>query len=702
MDFDYVYHMDIWRLFLGFVVLCILTQSCTKRPNPSDYKDCTIYRDKWGVPHIHGKTDRDVAYGLAWAGCEDDFKTLQEQMLAINGRYGEVRGMDGVIADFAIHFMGIRDYARRHIDELDEATLQIVRGYVQGVNAYAALHPEELLLPDLFPTTDVDLVAGYMLGLVEISGAAQDLAKLADGSIVKELADEERGSNAIAISAKKTEEGQTFLAINSHQPMEGWYSWYEAHLISDEGMNILGGTFPGAATIFHGTNEHLGWAHTVNHADFSDVYQLTMHPDKPYYYKMDDQWLPLEKKVIKAWVKLAGPIKIPITRDIYKSEFGITFKVGDQFFAWRYQAGESVKAIEQWYKMNKASSWEEWKAALEIKGIPCTNIVYADKEDNIYFVSNARQPIRSNSINWKEIIDGQSSSSIWPDRYYPIDSLPYVLNPLSGFVFNTNNTPYSSSGDDDNPDYKKVQETMSFQTPKEENNRSLRFQELMDTVTMLSYDEFLEVKYDRTYPRPLRALPYNEEKLLTQDPNQNKELEPAIKLLNNWNRSTRKDNEVAALFLLAKDALYQHYRKNGSVDDEDFINAIDSASSLLMKSYGKLEVPLGDFQRHRRGDVDIPIGGGSDVIAAMYSRPDEDGKFKAFTGETYIQMVRFDSEKGPIIESVNAYGSSAEEDSEHFTDQMQLFADQNLKPMTLDLGQVKKEAVDSYHPKFIR
>lgn len=694
--------MIMWRAFLFIAIAVLLIQSCTESLNTGDYEDCMIYRDQWGVPHIHGKTDRDVAYGLAWVGCEDDFKTLQEQMLAINGRYGEVRGMDGVIADFAIHFMGIHDYARQHIHELAPATREIINGYVDGVNAYAALHPEDLLLADLFPTSDVDLVAGYMLGLVEISGASQDLAKLADGSIVKELESEERGSNAIAISAKKTEEGQTFLAINSHQPMEGWYSWYEAHLISDEGMNILGGTFPGAATIFHGTNEHLGWAHTVNHADFSDIYKLTMHPDKPFYYKLDDQWLPLEKKVIKAWVKLAGPIKIPITREIYKSKYGITFKVENQFFAWRYQAGESVKAIEQWYKMNKATTWEEWKSALEIKGIPCTNIVYADNEDNIYYVSNARQPIRDDGRDWTSIIDGQSSSSIWPERYYPIDSLPHVLNPSSGFVFNTNNTPYSSSGAGDDPDYKPAQETMSFQLPAEENNRSLRFQELMDTVSTLTYDEFLEIKYDRTYPTPLRSLPYDEEKLLTQDPKQHNRLESSIRLLNNWNRSTRKDNKVAALFLLSKDALYQHYRKHDAIQDEDYINAIDTATNQLMKSYGKIEVPLGDFQRHRRGDVDIPIGGGADVIAAMYSRPDEDGKYKAYVGETYIQMVRFDKEKGPIIESVNAYGSSANPGDEHFTNQMQLFADQKLKPMTLDLEQVKKEAVDSYHPKFIR
>ena len=135
-----------------------------------------------------------------------------------------------------------------------------------------------------------------------------------------------KGSNAIAISKQKTSTEETFLAINSHQPLEGWYSWYEAHLISAEGMNILGGTFPGGICIFHGVNQYLGWAHTVNHADFSDVYALTMHPSDKLKYRYDGEWKTLKEKKYWSWLKLLGPLKIPIRRTIYESVYGPLLK----------------------------------------------------------------------------------------------------------------------------------------------------------------------------------------------------------------------------------------------------------------------------------------------------------------------------------------------------------------------------------------
>ncbi len=688
------------RLLSAFIIvsaLCLL--SCNTELSYTEYTDCTIYRDQWGVPHIHGKTDGDVAYGLAWASCEDDFNTLQEQMLALKGKYGEVKGKDGIIADFAIQFMGIRDFARRHIDELEPATLAVIDGYIKGINAYATLHPQEVLLQAIFPVERYDLVAGYLLGLVEISGASADLAKLANGSIVEELqSGDSRGSNAIAISAEKTVEGQTFLAINSHQPMEGWYSWYEAHLISDEGMNILGGTFPGAATIFHGTNEYLGWAHTVNHADFSDVYKLTMHPEKSEYYEIDGKWYPLEKRVLRSWIKIFGPIKIPITRDIYHSQYGVTFKIGEEFYAWRFQAGEAFKAIEQWYKMSKSKSFDQWHSALSIKGIPCTNIVYADREDNIFYISNARQPKRNTDFDWSGVLPGNVSETLWPTQEWVIDSLPQVKNPASGYVFNTNNTPYSSSSSIDNPVPTKAHSTMGYLPQNEENNRSLRLMELLESKETYSYHDFLRIKYDRTYPTPLKSRPYDEEPLLTQDPSVHPDYALSVQLLNSWDRSTSEKSKASALFLLAKESLRQKFLKNRKIEASNYIESIAFAQEELISNFGAIDIPLGIFQRHRRGSVDIPIGGGADVLAAIYSKKDTDGKYRAYSGESYIQLVRFDSINGPMIESINAFGSSARPENSHYSDQMNLFADQKLKPMYLSLDKVKETAIRKYNP----
>jgi len=654
----------------SLLILFFLLNACNQSIPPSeDYSNIKIARDQWGVPHIFAPTDAEVAYGLAWAQCEDDFVTMQEQMIAGRGRLGEVKGKDGLTIDFGVQFMGLSEIADKYAPQITNPHFKkYLAAFVEGANAYASLHPEELLLPDLFPLIEKDLLIGYLLGNVEISGAGKDLVNILEGRVAEGFSsDLPKGSNAIAISNRKTTDDYTYLAINSHQPLEGWYSWYEAHLASEEGLNILGGTFPGGSCIFHGVNENLGWAHTVNHADFSDVYQLVMHPDKEGMYRFDGEWIPLIEKPYWAWMKILGPIKIPIRQTIYESKYGPTFETDKGFFAWRFLVAQGIGSAEQWFAMNKANNFEEFKAALDMQEIVSTNIVYADKEDNIYYLSNGKLPIRNPKYDWKGTLPGDTSATLWTDAYFPIDSLPQVLNPASGYVFNTNNTPFSSSGLSDNPIEDEDNKTMGYQKTGIENNRSV---ELM-----------LQLPADK-YPA----------------------IKEAIQLLNNWDRDTEVNNTTAALFIFSLNALIEQlkedflYNKGYSITEADCVQAITRGSQKLVKEYGQLAIPLGTVQRHIRGDVSLPLGGGPDVLAAMYSKDDEDGRFKGVVGESYILLARFGKE-GLQLESVNAYGTCAEIGEPHNTDQMELFVNRELKPMTLDKKLILEKAVRVYAPR---
>lgn len=689
------------------MLLLLLLSACRRDLAPThELSAITIYRDAWGVPHIHAPTDQEVAYGLAWAQCEDDFITLQEQMLAIQGKLGQLKGKDGVILDFAIQYMGIRERALAAYDDIDPKVQQIMEYFASGINTYATCHPESVLLEQGFPITPQDILAGNLLGLVEISGAGEDLRRIIDQSITKEeIANFPKGSNAIAIAAKRTATGETFLAINSHQPMEGWYSWYEAHLISDEGQNILGGTFPGGTTIFHGSNEHLGWAHTVNHADFSDVYRLEMHPTEPLTYAIDGGYKKLKEKKYRNWVRLWGPLKIPVSRTIYESELGITFETDGGYYAWRYVASDATKSIQQWYRMNRAIDLATFRAALEIQGIPCTNIVYADANDNIYYISNGKIPIRERDYNWREVLPGTISALTWDEGYWPLDSLPQLLNPSSGYVFNTNNTPFHCSDTLDNPPYYQRYKTMGYLEPHHNNNRSMRLSHLLGQDTSITYQEFKTIKYDRQYPPTLiQPAIMNQELIMQLDSISYPNISDAIRVIQKWNRRTDKDNLQAALVILACQFLSDDLRerdllKRGNrVTEAQCADAIAAAQSYMMEHYQQLEIPLGVIQRHRRGEIDLPLGGGPDVIAAIYSRQDKDHKWKAHTGESYIQLVRFKKGELPRIETINAYGSSANPQDPHATDQMSLFASGQLKPMSLSLEVIKKSAKRHYHP----
>lgn len=692
--------------YIPAILVLLFFISCSELPKSVELNNITIARDSFGVPHIMAKTDAEVAYGLAWAQCEDDFVTLQELMAACKGILGEIKGEEGVKADFGIKFMGLKAIAEsKYEHEVTGDFKKYLESYVQGVNAYAKLHPKKVLLEDIFPISGEDVITGYLLGNVEISHAGKDLIAILDESIGKDLNTEvPKGSNAFAFSSKKTKDGKTYLAINSHQPLEGWYSWYEAHLISEEGMNILGGTFAGGICIFHGVNEHLGWAHTVNHADFSDVYKLEIHPENEDQYKFDGKWLTLEEVEYTSWVKLWGPIKIPVSRTIYKSKYGPTFKTENGVFAWRFMVAQTIKMAEQWYRMNKARNFSEFKAALEIRGLTSLNIVYADKSDTIYYLSNGRFPNRNPKYDWSNVLPGNNSKTLWDSTLIPLDSLPQVLNPSSGFVFNTNNTPYTSSDMGNNPKETPLNTTMGYQETGLENNRSLRFMELMKQYDSISYTDFKRIKYDQQYPeRLMRPDMINLELILNLNPEKYPELKDAIQLLTEWDRKANLDSTVAPLFILTYNYLNEQRKFNKSnkrkakITEEEAALAILEAQEELMKNFGKLEIPLASFQRHTRGDVNLPIGGGPDVLAAMYSKPYENGTYRASAGESYIALVQF-GEDGVLIETINSYGSNANIGDPHSTSQMELFTQQKLKKMTLNKDEVLKNAVKIYHP----
>ncbi len=691
-----------WNFLL---LIVLLTTACSTPPETIPNDKVRIARDQWGVPHIHAETDTDVVYGLAWAQCEDDFVTLQEQILAARGMLGEVKGKDGLVVDFAIKFMQLREEVdRRYEKEIQGRHRELLASFINGVNTFASLHPDEVLLEDAFPITEKDLLVAYLLGIIDISGAGKDLRKIMGGTIHEDIP---KGSNAIAISGKRTDSGKTFLAVNSHQPLEGWYSWYEVHLSSDEGLNVLGGTFPGGIMVFHGVNENLGWAHTVNHGDFSDVYHLAMHPDKDHLYRYDGQWLQLKEKKYWSWMKVAGFLKIPIRRTIYESVYGPTFETDAGFYAWRFVASRGLRASEQWFAMDKARNWEEFKDALDMQAIPSTNIVYADKKDNIFYISNGKIPIRDSSYQWRKVLPGDTSATYWDEAYYSLDSLPQVLNPESGFVFNTNNSPFNASHPDDDPIETDLNNVLGFQDEDLYNNRSQRFLNLMMTEDTLSYQEFKSIKFDRTYPDTLMTPEItNLELILNLDPDNHPELSDAITQLRQWNRNTDPDNLDAALFFFTYDALREHlngegrFYRGGKITEAEAVTALSTAKTKMIEKYGSTHKALGEIQRHIRGGVNLPLGGGPDVLAAMYWQETEDGQYKGVAGESYILLAQF-SENGVAIETINAYGTSAEADRPHFTDQMEMYVRQELKTMSLDIDKAFAEADTIYHPKMI-
>ena len=682
---------------MKFFILVLLFITLQVEAQMIDPKAIDIIRDKWGVPHIYSKTDAGVAYGLAWAHSEDDFKTIQQGFLASKAMLGRYSGKQGVTVDYVIQFLQCRKIVdERYEQDVSPGYKTVLESYTAGINAYAKAHPKEVLLKKLFPVTPKDMLTYSVLQLAISSGADKAVREITSGKIagIPQLAP--GGSNAYAFNSKITADGNVYLGINSHQPLEGPVAWYEAHLMSDEGWNILGALFPGSPSILLGCNEYLGWAHTVNYPDKLDVYQLELNPTNKKQYKLDGKWENLLTTVLKLKVKIAG-LPITVKREIHESKFGPTLITKRGAFAIRTGALMEIRALEQWYHMNKAKNFTEFKKAIDMGALPGYNVVYADRYDTIYYLSNGKLPKRNPSFQWNTTLPGNTTQTLWKD-FHTINELPQVLNPSSGYLFNSNHSPFNATAATDNIGVGNFDTTMGYETHN--NNRSIRFMELMTNYSKINYEDFKIIKYDRQLPEKL-AYSTNADTLFMLSPTDDVNLQELIGTITSWDHRATEDSRGAALFAVlyykvrAEQAEGATYR---SLSRAKCMELLSFVKTYFEKNFGRTNVTLGEYQKLVRGDKAIPLPGLPDVIASMESTPFKRGIVKGRQGESYIELVKF-TKNGPEIETVNCYGASNKPGTEHYADQMELFVQQKTKPMTLNKETVYKEAKKIYHPE---
>ena len=659
-----------------------------------------IVRDEFGVPHIFAKTDAEVAYGLAWAHAEDDFETIQIGYLAGNNLLSKHLGNVGLGADFISQFIDSEDlFDSKYNSDISSEYKNIVKAYALGLNSYAREHPDEVFVEDLFPVNEKKMMRYAQLQLFISSNGDKWVSNIIDNKLSYDFSKEEqyKGSNTFAFNSTKTKDGNTYLAINTHQPLDGPVSWYEAHLCSEEGTNILGALFAGTPNILIGTNENLAWAHTVNQPDKTDVFALEMHPDKKLRYRVDGTYLKLEEKKAKLRFKLLG-IPLSIKKKFYKSIYGPTLKNKSGFYSVRTPALFEIRALEQWWRMNKAKNFTEFYKVLKMKALPGYNIGYADKNDTIFYISNGLIPKRAKNYDWGSVVPGNTRKTLWTESY-EIEELPQVIQPKSGYFYNANHTPFKSSAEEDNPDPTNFDSNMGFETY--DNNRSTRLKQLIDEYEKLDYDDFKRIKYDRQYPRPYTFNWMDIHYLELLDAKKYPDIEMLIERLQAWDRKANKNSLGAGTFAVLYDQLRPFYSKipEPKIFPASYIiQALRNTKEYLLKHFNTTDLKLGDYQKLVRGSKELPIFGLPDVITAMSSRPYKDGKVKVVSGESYIELIRF-TDKGPEIESVISYGSSDHPDSKHYDDQMEMYANFKTKKMTLNKDSVYKNAKRIYNPK---
>lgn len=688
-------------LVLIALIFCVSFAQAQLTNNPViDISKITIARDSFGVPHIFAPTDPEVAYGIAWAHAEDDFTTIQTLMLTGKGKLSTYLGKKGAPIDFVVGLLNTKATVQAQINQLDPKFLALVKGYLMGLEAYGKAHPNEILNKHVFPITVEEYLSATVFSVAVFCGVDKTLPKILNGSIARLAGFTGEGSNTFAIHSSKSLSGENMLVINAHQPIEGATAFYEAHLQSEEGWNILGGLFPGAPLIFHGVKPNLAWAHTVNFQDKIDVYQLQTDKAHPGEYKVDDNWLKLEKRKIKLNIK---GIPIPIYKTVYHSIYGPTVaSPNGDYFSMRLPALMDAGALQQWYAMNRATNFTSFKKALEQNHLPMFNIMYADNKDTIFYISNGKMPYRNpdTSYHWNSTLPGNTMATLWT-KFKPLSELPQQMNPASGYLFNTNHSPFLATDEKYNLNPKNYDVNDGYETYH--NNRSQRAKDLIDPLNKISYEDIKRIKFDKSLPAKI-LFPYGfaADSMFLVDENAFPTLAPIITTLKKWDHAAVVDSKGAAIYNLAYYMVPQVMdgRKNDKLTIAEAVMVYQKIDEYLKKHFGRTDIVLGDLQKLVRGDESWPQGGMPDVLAAVMSEPYENGTRKMNSGDAYINIVSFPKDGSlPHIETVNTFGASMHKDSPHFADQRAMYQAQVLKPMTLDKNEVLRKAEKTYHPQ---
>ncbi len=686
---------------IGLAVWEPLAASEESAPAKRAY-DVEIVRDGFGVPHINGKTDADAAYGLAYAHSEDDFGVLQEVIAMTRGRAGAILGSEGAPIDYVEQLLGVRATITRDYTQIPADVRAVMEAYAAGLNHYAAKHPDEVRLSKLFPVSGRDVAAGFVLRSPFFFGL--------DGTIKKLVGDEEpkngpveqmtpagrdtaiNGSNAFAVAPKRMADGKTWLISNSHQPYEGSVAWYEAVVHSGEGMDMAGALFPGSPFVLLGHNRNLGWTNTVNQPDLIDVYKLVLNGDGTKY-RMDGQWKPLKSK--RAWLPVkVGPFVLPVPKTVYRSEHGPVIVNKKGAYAIRYAGIDSVKLLEQYFRIQKAQDYGQWIAAMSLRGIPATNFIYADKTGKIGYYYNAVWPDRKAGFDYTKILPGDVSATL-PKAILPWSATPMIVDPASGFVTNANNTPFMAAGKGSELDVNRFSPLLGIEARK--TNRIVRALELLEADSLLTPEELLAIKFDTAYSRNSFAGPWIA-KLLAADLSDEPDLVAAQKLLKQWDFDSDGNGRADALGeAMMHMANSDNYHGRPLPDPRAKLREVVDA---LMKGFGRIDPPLGDVQRLIRGKVNLPAKGGTDALrAATVWEPQDNGQMRVRHGDSFIMLTSWDKDGKLWSQSIQPYGSATNRpDSPHYTDQMQMFLDRKFKPVHFEWAEAVKNAKRRYRP----
>src|SRR3954452_7674613 len=462
----------------------------------------TITRDDWGIPHVSGKTDADAVFGVMYAQAEDDFNRVETNYLNSIGRLAEAEGEGEIYRDLRMKLFIDPVDMKAQYQKSPEWLKKLMNAYADGLNYYLYKHPQvkPRVITRFEPWMALTFSEGSIGGDIEKVNLNQ-LESFYGKTPLKATPVEEldrfvepTGSNGAAIAPSNTTARHALLLINPHTS----FSFRaEAQMPSAEGLNAYGALTWGQFFIYQGFNERTGWMHTSSGVDNIDEYLETVtKKGAGFTYKYGSEERPVTISKIAVPYKTAAGTMDKREFTIYKTHHGpVVREAGGKWISVRLMQ-EPLKALQQSYLRTKAKNYKAFKETMELHTNSSNNTIYADADGSIAYFHANFIPKRDAAFDWAKPVDGSSPATEW-HGVLSVDETPGLLNPATGWLYNTNNWPWSAAGPN-SP--KKADYPPYVDRGVEESPRGFHALRVLDKKKDFTLDSLIAAAYDSYLP----------------------------------------------------------------------------------------------------------------------------------------------------------------------------------------------------------
>jgi len=693
-------------------------------------QNVTIIRDDWGIAHVSGKTDADAVFGAIYAQAEDDFNRVETNYINSMGRLAEAEGEAAIWRDLRMKIF-VEPQAMKMHYEASPAWLQaLMNAWADGLNFYLSRHPNVTprVIKRFEPWMALTFTEGSIGGDIETISLEQlqafygnrqeAVSSKAVSSNNDELDGEPTGSNGIAISPANTAGRHALLLINPHT---SFFFRSELQMTSEEGLNAYGAATWGQFFIYQGFNDRAGWMHTTSAVDDVDFYlETVVKKGDRMFYKHGDRELPVTASVIKIPYK-TGSGMAEKTFNVYRTQHGpIVRAENDKWVSVRLMQ-EPVKALTQSYTRTKARNYKAFKQTMELHTNSSNNTIYADADGAIAYFHGNFIPKRDPKFDWTKPVDGSDPATEW-HGLLSVDESPLLLNPASGWLYNSNNWPWSAAG----PSSPRKSDYPVYVDSGVESPRGLHAIRVLENKKDFTLDSLIAAAYDSYLPwfeKPIPALVKAWEQMPANDPLKAK-VSDQIAVLRSWDLRWSASSVATSLALFWGDDIQRKVGGDarrvgmtsvdyigGKASAEQLLQSLSAATDKLAADFGAWKTPWGDINRFQRLTDDIvhpfsdaapsiPVGftsGNWGSLASFGARPYKaTKKFYGTSGNSFVAVVEFG--KTVRAKAVTAGGESGNPSSPHFNDQAKRYSTGDLRDVYFYPSQLKGHTERRYHP----